>query len=157
MGYPISHGDSDRVHWLSATLLPTGVPTGNANQTMHPSSLSLAIHKLLIRFKDLTAVNAIPSARERGDRRRSRDQPTPVIHAAIGVLERTPIGFHHASVSWDSLLKSRFDWCAVDAADGGKPTSVDINTVDRRLTCRLLIRTLKFPLAIPIGYISSQR
>ena len=44
---------------------------------MHPSSLSVAIDKLLIRFDDHTATNSNPSARERGDRQRSRDQPAP--------------------------------------------------------------------------------
>ena len=52
-------------------MLQTGVPTGNANQTMHPSSLIVAIDKLLIRFNDHTIASAMPLARERGDRRRS--------------------------------------------------------------------------------------
>ena len=70
LGLRISHGVSNRIHWRSATLLQTGVPTGSANRTMHPGSLSLAIDKLLIRFHEHTAANSNPLARERGDRRR---------------------------------------------------------------------------------------
>ncbi|QDV46840.1 hypothetical protein Enr13x_67490 [Stieleria neptunia] len=46
-----------------------------------------------------------------------------------------------------------FDWYAVDSAGEGKPTPDDFNADDRRLTCRLQIGTLKFPLAILIEYI----
>ncbi|QDV47294.1 hypothetical protein Enr13x_72030 [Stieleria neptunia] len=52
---------------------------------------------------------------------------------------------------------SRFDGCAVDSADKDNPTPVDFNADNRRLSSRLEIGTLEFPMAILIEYIGKPR